>query len=271
MVMGAVILAADSTLNSNGNDITLTTIDNDPAILAKDLTFASGIGSTGSVTIAGAVGSTTAVGTVTVNSTGPVAFASSFNGGGIVTAAGTTTSFSGGTSVQDALNGITTTGVSSLNGTVTLVNSLYATDKTQVFTLTSSGAFSMPGTVTMSGGPFALAGTDGSFTVAGTLNGSQPLILSGTSTKTFSGSLTVGNGTTAIRGSGTGRATFSGTTTLKGASSFANPVTLSGSSVSASGATVMSDGLTLAGGGGTLGGTVAYTISSICGVGQGLT
>jgi filamentous hemagglutinin family protein len=272
MVMGAVILAADSTLNSNGNDITLTTIDNDPdAILAKDLTFASGIGSTGSVTIAGAVGSTTAVDTVTVNSTGPVAFASYFNGGGIVTAAGTTTSFSGGTSIQDALNGITTTGVSSLNGTVTLVNSLYATDTTQVFTLTSSGAFSMPGTVTMSGGPFALAGTGGSFTTAGTLNGSQPLILSGTSTKTFSGSLTVGNGTTAIRGSGTGRATFSGTTTLKGASSFANPVTLSGSSVSASGATVMSDGLTLAGGGGTLGGTGAYTISSISGVGQGLT
>jgi len=272
MVMGAVILAADSTLNSNGNDITLTTIDNDPdAILAKDLTFARGIGSTGSVTIAGAVGSTKAVDTVTVNSTGPVAFASSFNGGGIVTAAGTTTSFSGGTSIQDALNGITTTGVSSLNGTVTLVNSLYATDTTQVFTLTSSGAFSMPGTVTMSGGPFALAGTGGSFTVAGTLNGSQPLILSGTSTKTFSGSLTVGNGTTAIRGSGTGRATFSGTTTLKGASSFANPVTLSGSSVSASGATVMSDGLTLAGGGGTLGGTGAYTISSISGVGQGLT
>jgi hypothetical protein len=272
MVMGAVILAADSTLNSNGNDITLTTIDNDPdAILAKDLTFASGIGSTGSVTIAGAVGSTTAVDTVTVNSTGPVAFASSFNGGGIVTAAGTTTSFSGGTSIQDALNGITTTGVSSLNGTVTLVNSLYATDTTQVFTLTSSGAFSMPGTVTMSGGPFALAGTGGSFTVAGTLNGSQPLILSGTSTKTFSGSLTVGNGTTAIRGSGTGRATFSGTTTLKGASSFANPVTLSGSSLSASGATVMSDVLTLAGGGGTLGGTGAYIISSISGVDQGLT
>jgi len=272
MVMGAVTLAEDSTLNSNGNDITLTTIDNDPdAILAKDLTFASGIGSTGSITIAGAVGSTTPVDTVTVNSTGPVAFASSFNGGGIVTAAGTTTSFSGGTSVQDALNGITTTGVSSLGGTVTLINSLYATDKTQVFTLTSSGAFSMPGTVTMSGGPFALAGTGGSFTIAGTLNGSQPLILSGTSTKTFSGSLTVGNGTTAIRGSGTGRATFSGTTTLKGASSFANPVTLSGSSLSASGATVMSGGLTLAGGGGTLGGTGDYIISSISGVGQALT
>ena len=271
MVMGAVILAADSTLNSNGNDVTLTTIDNDPdAILAKDLTFASGIGSTGSVTIAGAVGSTTAVDTVTVNSTGAVAFASSFNGGGIVTAAGTTTSFSGGTSIQDALNGITTTGVSSLNGTVTLVNSLYATDTTQVFTLTSSGAFSMPGTVTMSGGPFALAGTGGSFTIAGTLNGSQPLILSGTSTKTFSGSLTVGNGTTAIAGTESGVAIFSGTTNLKGASSFANPVTL-GSSLSASGATVMSGGLTLAGGGGTLGGTGDYIISSISGVGQALT
>jgi filamentous hemagglutinin family protein len=272
MVMGAVILANNSTLNSNGNDITLTTIDNDPAILAKDLTFASGIGSTGSVTIAGAVGSTTAVGTVTVNSTGPVAFASSFNGGGIVTAAGTTTSFSGGTSIQDALNGITTTGVTSLNGTVTLVNSLYATDTTQVFTLTSSGAFSMfsmPGTVTMSGGPFALAG-GGSFTVAGTLNGSQPLILSGTSTKTFSGSLTVGNGTTAIAGTESGVAIFSGTTNLKGASSFANPVTL-GSSLSASGATVMSGDLTLAGGGGTLGGTGDYIISSISGVGQALT
>ncbi|NBT48991.1 MAG: hypothetical protein EBT07_14460, partial [Actinobacteria bacterium] len=188
-----------------------------------------------------------------------------------MTAAGTTTSFSGGTSVKDALNGITTTGVSSLAGTVTLLNSLYATDKTQVFTLTSSGAFSMPGTVTMSGGPFALAGTGGSFTVAGTLKGSQPLSLSGTSTKTFSGTLTVGNGTTAITGSGTGRATFSGTSNLKGASSFANPITLSGGSISASGATVMSGGLTLAGGGGTLGGTGAYTISSISGVGQALT
>ncbi|NBP24948.1 MAG: hypothetical protein EBU81_10465 [Proteobacteria bacterium] len=278
MTMGAVTLAADSTLNSYGNDITMTSIDGETES-AHNLVFSTGIGSTGTVTIGGAVGANYPVGTVTVNSLGTVIFSSSFQGEGIVTASGTTTVFNGGTTTKADLNGISTTGASSLGGTVSLVNTLQSIDDCDVdpiFKISSSGTFAMPGKVTLSGGPFEMTGNGGSFTQGvagtGTLTGSQLLTLSGTTTKNFNGTLNIGNGTTAIQNATGGSVTFSGQSTLSGASTFSAPVVLAnGGQLSVAGSTTLTGGLSLGAGSGTLGGAGVYNINTVSGVGRTLT
>ena len=201
---GVATLVGNTTLDSNGSNVSLGTIDG-----PFNLDFASGIGS-GVVDITSAVGASSRVGTITVSSgiTQPVLFRSSVKAAGLLGAADTTISFDGNVDL---------TGGANLLGLTQLNNTLYASQNT-TFSFTS-GANSTLNDVELALGPILINGS-GNYSFTGLFNGAQNLTLSGVGSKTFSG--TVG-GTTAI-GTGTraaitmsgGNVTF-GTLTTAGA------------------------------------------------------
>jgi hypothetical protein len=188
---GAATLVGNTTLDSNGSNVSLGTIDG-----PFNLDFASGIGS-GVVDITSAVGASTRVGTITVSSgiSQPVLFRSSVTAAGLDGAADTTISFDGNVNL---------TGGANLLGLTKLNNTLYESQNTTF--LFTSGADSTLSDVELSLGPIEINGL-GNYSFTGLFDGKVNLTLSGVGSKTFSG--TVG-GTTAI-GTGTDAAiTMSG-------------------------------------------------------------
>jgi filamentous hemagglutinin family protein len=272
---GAATLVGNTTLDSNGSNVSLGTIDG-----PFNLDFASGIGS-GVVDITSAVGASSRVGTITVSPgiSQPVLFRSSVTAAGLVGAADTTISFDGNVNL---------TGRANLLGLTKLNNTLYA-DQNTTFSFTS-GANSTLNDVELALGPILINGL-GNYSFTGLFNGAQNLTLSGVGSKVFSG--TVG-GTTAI-GTGTGAAismsggdvTFGTLTTASGlASTTANvifngiatlgagdtgttldsDVTLSGATISSAGSVALGndvgiDTITLDTGTVTLTGAGAYTVN----------
>jgi filamentous hemagglutinin family protein len=271
---GAATLVGNTTLDSNGSNVSLGTIDG-----PFNLDFASGIGS-GVVDITSAVGASTRVGTITVSSgiSQPVLFRSSVTAAGLDGAADTTISFDGNVNL---------TGGANLLGLTKLNNTLYESQNTTF--LFTSGADSTLSDVELSLGPIEINGL-GNYSFTGLFDGGVNLTLSGVGSKVFSG--TVG-GTTAI-GTGTdaaitmsgGDVTFGTLTTASGLASIANvifngiatlgagdtgttldsDVTLSGATISSAGSVALGndvgiDTITLDTGTVTLTGAGAYTVN----------
>jgi hypothetical protein len=214
---GAATLVGNTTLDSNGSNVSLGTIDG-----PFNLDFASGIGS-GVVDITSAVGASSRVGTITVSPgiSQPVLFRSSVTAAGLVGAAGTTISFDGNVDL---------TGGANLLGLTKLNNTLYA-DQNTTFSFTS-GANSALNDVDLTLGPILINGL-GNYSFTGLFTGAQNLTLSGLGSKVFSG--TVGSVTTGI-GTGTGAAitmsggdvTFGALTTASGLASTTADVIFNG-------------------------------------------
>jgi filamentous hemagglutinin family protein len=198
MLANATVLVADTILNSAGNIIQLGSLDG-----TYGLTLAAGVAG-GNTTFTGAVGDTTEVGQITVANgvTGLVSFGSTVNAGGIQSTSTSKLVFNNDVTLSGTGGAIT-----SLAGTLTLNNQAYLDgDLTARLSLLGAGSKTISATTTLSGGPIEFGGLGG-YTVTGTINGAQNLILSGgisgiSGTKTFTG--TVG-GTTAL-GTGTGAA-----------------------------------------------------------------
>jgi len=192
MLANTTVLVADTTLNSAGNIIQFGSLDG-----TYGLTLAAGVAG-GNTTFSGAVGDTTQVGQITVDSgvTGLVNFASTVKATGIRSSATSQLTFNNDVTLSGTGGAAT-----DLGGTLTLNNAAYVDDLTAVLSFLGAGAKTFSGATTLSGGPIEFGGL-GNYTVTGTIDGAQNLVLSGLGTKTFTGIL---GGTTAL-GTGTGAA-----------------------------------------------------------------
>ncbi|MDE1149843.1 MAG: filamentous hemagglutinin N-terminal domain-containing protein [Azospirillaceae bacterium] len=270
---GAVTLGADANLTTfGGNIVFASTLDG-----AKALIISNGAAN---VTFTGAVGATTRLGDLMVNSTGATTFTSTVKAANLSTNAGGTVAINGGSidttgaqsygqaailGADTTLTGTSVTFSGTLNGAHTLAiagaGSFYGVvgGTTALTSLSVSGSTSFfgggittTGAQTYSGGSQALVDTtlttsNGAVTFGGALNGPQALtITAGTGDVTFNG--TVGN----VYRLGALTVNTSGVTTFGGAVKAASVTTdadgtlkLLGGSVDTTGAQTYGEAATL--------------------------
>jgi hypothetical protein len=193
MLANTTVLVADTTLNSAGNIIQFGSLDG-----TYGLTLAAGVAG-GNTTFSGAVGDTTQVGQITITSgvTGLVKFDSTVEATGIQSASTSLLTFNNDVTLS-GIGGATT----DLVGTITFNNQAYLDgDLTATLSFLGAGDKTISGTTTFTGGPIEFGGL-GDYTVTGTIDGAQNLVLSGLGTKTFTGIV----GGTTVLGTGTGAA-----------------------------------------------------------------
>ena len=218
MSFGVVELVGNTTLNSNGSNLSLGRIDG-----AFDLTLAAGIG-VGVVDISSTIGANTRVGAITVSEgiVQPVTFRDSIRATTLDGQAGTALSFFGNVDL---------TGSATLQGLTTLDNTLFESQNSTLDFLV--GAASSLNEVVLVSGPIRLTGA-GNYSIQGAVTGNQNLKLAGAGTKVFAstiGSATapVGSGVAGIdQADGSGTVTFQGDVFTSGVSTFDGSVVLSG-------------------------------------------
>ncbi|NBT23601.1 hypothetical protein EBT11_02980 [bacterium] len=177
MLMDTVVLAANTSLNSNNNAIQMGAIDG-----AFGLTLLSGIAGS-SVEIGGVVGGTTRLGAISVE-TGltQVLFSQAVNATSFTTASGSSTTLEGNLNLTGAVN---------LGGTTTL----RSVDEDAALAISTSGG-TVSGDLVLeeSGGDGISISSSGPLSVSGGVSGAVNLALAGAGAKTFSGTVNVGSG-----------------------------------------------------------------------------
>ena len=213
MTFGVTQLVGNTTLNSNGSNLSMGRIEG-----AFDLTFAPGIAA-GLVDISSTVGASTRVGTITVSEgiVQPVTFRDSVRANELDGEVGTALSFFGNVDL---------TGAATLQGLTTLDNTLFESQNSTLDFLVS--AASSLNEVVLASGPIRLTGA-GSYTINGTVTGNQNLKLAGAGSKLFASTVDVGSGVAGIdQADGSGTVTFQGDVFTSGVSTFDASVVLSG-------------------------------------------